>query len=342
MSNTVTPLRQFQRRVPEAGRLRYGVKTANAMKALEQWRFTSRDRDSLDRLAEIYGGQVSVWNPGRGRSEFELLSTASVIDVIVPPNALGETPIYEMWSGGGLQRRCDGQVLQIPTQTPEGAIVVEQACICEAKGRMQCKPITRLNVLMPDIPFTGVWMMEAKGWNAAHELPGMVDMVVAIQDQGFARAQLALEKRTKTEGGKTSHFMVPVLRTPATLNQLAEGEARLMSIATGPPPAAIEAPTGQVNGDTVDPDDEIAEAEIVDEGETPLLIRTIYGHVNVLNLTADVVQGLAFAVSEGTVEDVRQLDYAQLQRVVSALEKVREGTHVLEVEGRRTKLVRTA
>lgn len=334
MSNTVTPLRQFQRRVPEAGRIRYGVKTERAMKALEQWRFTSRDRDSLDRLAAIYGGTVAVWSPGRGRSEFELLSQASVIDVIVPPNALGDTPIYEMWTAGGLQRRCDGQVLQIPTQTPEGAIVVEQACICEAKGQMQCKPITRLNVLMPDIPFTGVWMMEAKGWNAAHELPGMVDMVVAIQDQGFARAQLALEKRTKTEGGKTSHFMVPVLRTPATLNQLADGEARLMSIGMGGQAAlpAAAAPD----------DEEVAEAELVEEdSEIPLLVRTVYGHVNVLGLTTDIVVGLAFAVSEGEVEDVRQLDYGQLQRVVTALEKVREGTHMFEVEGRRTKLVRT-
>lgn len=329
----VTPLAQFARRVPQAGRLRYGVKTDRAMKSLQHWRITSPDKDQIERLAERYGGTPRAWSPGRGRNEWEVLTESDVLDVVVPPNALGNTPIYEMWTAAGLQRRCDGVVLSIPTQTPDGAIVVEQPCICEQKGQMVCKPITRLNVLLPDLPFTGVWMMEAKGWNAAHELPGMVEMVVAIQDQGFARAILALEQRTRTEKGKTTHFMVPVLRTPATLNELAEGGARLMSIAAGDTPALPAASTPD--------DDEVVEAEIVEEpNETDLLIRTIYGHVATLQLTTPDLEGFCFTVSDGTVSDVRRLDYGQLRRVVAALERIINGDAVYGgLEGRRAVLL---
>lgn len=305
------------------------------MKSLDHWRITSRDLDQISLLADRYGGTVRQWAPGRGRqTEWEVLTESPTLEVIVPPNALGGTPVYELWSQAGLQRRCDGVVLTIPSETPDGAIQMEQACICDGTSNMQCKPITRLNVLLPDIPFQGVWMMEAKGWNAAKELPGMVDMVVAIQDQGFARATLALEKRTKTEHGNTTHFMVPVLRTPATLNELAAGGARLQSIGAGDTPAlASPAP--------VDLDDEIVEAEVVTEGEaeTSLLIRTIYGHANTLDLGMDIIQGLAFNVSGGETENILDLDFTQLRRIVGAMERCIEGQGVFVLEGRRAKLI---
>jgi Recombination directionality factor-like len=332
MSPGVTPLIQFQRRVPQAGRLRFGVKTERAMKSLETWRITSKDFDQISLLADRYGGTVQQWAPGRGRQvEWEVITESPALEVIVPPNALGGTPIYELWSAAGLQRRCDGVVLTIPSETPEGAIQMEQACICDSTSKMVCKPITRLDVLLPDIPFQGVWMMEAKGWNAAKELPGMVDMVVAIQDQGFARATLALEKRTKTEGGKTSHFMVPVLRTPATLNELAAGGARLMSIGAGESPSlARGAPV------PVDPDGEVVEAELVDEDETHLLVRTIYGHAAALELSNDEIRGLAFNITGGETEDVTTLERTLLQRIVAVMERALNGEGVFVLEGRRT------
>lgn len=331
MSPGVTPLSQFQRRVPQAGRLRFGVKTASAMKSIETWRITSKDREQIELLATKYGGEVKAWQPGRGRQgEWEVITTSSELDVIVPPNALGGTPIYELWSAAGLQRRCDGVVLTIPSETPEGAIQMEQACICDATSKMQCKPITRLNVLLPDIPFQGVWMMQTGGWNAAKELPGMVDMVVAIQDQGFARATLALEKRTKIENGKTQHSMVPVLRTPATLNELAAGSARLMSIGAGDRPALGAPPV------PVDEDSEVIEAEIVDDGETGLLIRTIYGHANSLHMSNDELRGLAFNITGGETEDLTKLERTLLERLVAVMERGLNGEGVFVLTGRRT------
>lgn len=332
MSPGVTPLREFQRRVPEAGRLRFGVKTETAMKAIETWRITSKDRDQVDALAARYGGEVVPWNPGGGRQgEWQVITDSATLEVIVPPNALGGTPVYELWSRGGLQRRCDGIVVIVPSETPEGAIQMEQACICDSTSRMQCKPITRLNVLLPDIPFQGVWLMEAKGWNAAKELPGMVDMVVAIQDQGFARATLALEKRTKTENGKTNHYMVPVLRTPATLDELAAGSARLMSIGAGDTPTLAQGPPASV-------DDEVAEAEIVEDGpgEQALLIRTIYGHANSLTMSTDDLRGLAFNITGGETEDLTKLDATLLRRIVAVMERGLAGEGVFVLQGRRT------
>ena len=331
MSPGVTPLTQFQRRVPQAGRLRFGVKTANAMKSIETWRITSKDRDQVALLAARYGGNVVPWSPGRGRSqEWEVITESAALEVIVPPNALGDTPIYELWSAAGLQRRCDGVVLTIPSETPDGAIQMEQACICDRESRMLCKPITRLNVLLPDIPFQGVWMMETGGWNAAKELPGMVDMVVAIQDQGFARATLALEKRTETKDGKTKHFVVPVLRTPATLNELADGAARLMSIGVGDAPALAPAPA------PIDVDSVVVEGEVIEEDDSALLIRTIYGHANALGLSTDEIRGLAFNITGGDTEDLTKVERTMLQRIVAVMERAIEGEGIFVLEGRRT------
>ena len=55
----VTPLRNLGR-VPEQGRIRLGVKTERAMKALDTFRFTSADHDAICQVADIYGG-VHGW-----------------------------------------------------------------------------------------------------------------------------------------------------------------------------------------------------------------------------------------------------------------------------------------
>ncbi|MBM4407818.1 MAG: hypothetical protein FJ038_04260 [Chloroflexi bacterium] len=342
MPGTVTPLSEMQRRAVDAGRLRYGVKTERAMKALEFWRITSRDESSIRALAKLYGGTAQPWNPGRGRSEWEVLTEARTINVIVPPPhvALGGTPIYEMWTAAGKQRECDGRVVEIPSDTPHGTVKVEQPCICDHQGKMVCKPITRLSVMLPDIPFTGLWMMESKGWNAAKELPGMVDLVFELQEHGFARARLTLEKRTKTENGKTSHYVVPVLSTPATPNQVALGAARMVSIAANTETRSIAAPSEPST--PIDPDSEVAEAEVVDEDQVVLLRRTIHQHVANLGVTTDQFRGLCFAVSDGQHYTPNNLPESDLQRLVGALEKVAEGTHRLELRGSSTVLMRTA
>lgn len=203
----------LQRRLTEVGRIRIGelVPTASGKtrpSKLAVFRVTSADRGLLDQIAHLYGGTVEAWTPqGGGASQFEVKTDASAIPVIVPPQSV--TQFLEHWSGGGCQRRCDG----------ESNLLTGDACICAANDEMICKPTTRLSVMLRDVESIGVFRLESHGWNAAAELPGMADLLERAG--GYVKARLYLKPVRQVSGGKTKDFYVPALAidgvTPAQL-----------------------------------------------------------------------------------------------------------------------------
>lgn len=301
MSRAIVPTSQLQRRLPEAGRIRTGVKRKTrggkeAPASIPEFRFTSHDRPALDQIAEMYGGEVAPWSdPKAAAGQFEVITEAAEIRVVLPPDPLGGTPIYESWGGGGCERRCNGVDCTILQQGPDGLEPTEVPCICDARGEMACKVITRLTVILPEVRFAGVWRLDTKSWNAAQELPGMVDMVQQIQSTGgLSYATLALKQRRSVAGGQTHHFAVPMLGIPNTIEQLAAGQGRLGSLPQGPSSGALELEAGSSGGadaaaqgiesgesgtpslpdpDTspgpLDVDEEIVDAEIVESPQVP-------------------------------------------------------------------------
>lgn len=270
MARQIVPISSLTRRLPEAGRLRTGVKSGRAMKAIETWRMTSHDRQAIEQVAEIYGGTPKPWTDAPTPGQWEVITTAPELNVVLPPDPLGGTPIYEAWSGGGCQRRCDGVTCQTPTSGPDGTEMAEVGCMCAAKGEMVCKPHTRLSVILPDVRFGGTWRYEsATSWNVAQELPGMVDLIKSLQDKGLTRALLAIEHRKSVSGGKTKKFTIPVLRVADTLDQLAAGHARVTALPAGAPMPELAAGTGPAltpgPAPAEDPDDEIVDAVLVED-----------------------------------------------------------------------------
>ena len=178
----VKPLRNLGR-VPEQGRIRLGVKTERAMKAIDTFRFTSADHGAICQIADIYGGVVGKWMPPRSKQQqWEVITGSSDIRVFLPPNSIDVW--YEQWSGGGCLRRCDGVTVSIPVKTPDGMDTDTEACLCDQEaGQQKCSPYTRLNVILPEIKFGGVWRLESKGWNAANEMPSMATMLQQMQDR---------------------------------------------------------------------------------------------------------------------------------------------------------------
>jgi hypothetical protein len=219
---TIVPLNQLQRRAPEAGRIRTGIKAGRAMKALDTFRFTSPHDQAIRALAAAYGGEARPWDePTANKGQWEVITEARSIEVLIQPGGL--STFYELWSGGGCARRCDGLICEVPSRDPNEAYD-SVSCICDAKGIAECNPHTRLQVVLPDIDFYGVWRLESKGWNAAKELPGMFDMIVALAEGGkMVRAFLHLEQRTSKVKGKTQHYIVPTLSLAATPNELLSG-----------------------------------------------------------------------------------------------------------------------
>lgn len=283
MGRPVVPVGQIARRLPTGGRIRIGVKSGRAMKALDTFRFTSPDPAALGQVAELYGGAVKEWKePKAAPGQFELFTDASEIRIALPPDPLGGTPMYELWGGGGRQRYCDGETCEMLVQGTDGIDMQHAPCLCIAKEELACKLITRLSVLLPEIRFVGVWRIDTKSQNAAEELPGMVDLIRSLQDRGIVKGLLRIESRRQVVAGETRQFKVPVLGVDESIEALAAGAGRMGSaLGTGSVPVAGELEAGEAGdgdvpgvGPDAEPlpsrtdDDDVIDAEIVGDDRT--------------------------------------------------------------------------
>lgn len=300
-------LLDLQKRGRELGRIRIGATVAYEKDGkerrrpvkLESFRLTTPSERNARLVAEKFGGEARPWTDRPG--QWEVLTEATELPVMVPPGH-PLTQSYELWSGGGIQRRCNG---------------VEQenghACVCPADigKRMEaaaagnaCKPASRLSVVLPDLMDLGVWLVVSHGYNAALELQGATDFLEqAASSDVFLPAMLRLEQRQKVVNGQTLKWGVPVLEVGATLRALVAGEyGRDGAMALPPPPGVKELEAGHTQPpaprldepDWIPPverevdDDGIVDAEIVDETPDPDTIAT-----NSLGcLTRDDVQQL--------------------------------------------------
>lgn len=217
----------LQRKLTEVGRIRLGERSEKgAPTKLDKFRLTSKSKEALEAAAVVYGGTVNKWKSPDGDA-FELTTETNVLDVVIPPgNALSQW--YEMWSGSGCQRRCDGVTETLtnkPCLCPE-----DQAARSELSARGQaCRPTTRLSVILPSVKSVGIWRLESHGYYAASELAGIAELLqqVAASDR-YLPATLRLEQRSARRNGKLSRFAVPVLEVGATVQeaiQLAAGNS---------------------------------------------------------------------------------------------------------------------
>lgn len=238
MSHPIRPIRDVtQGRIQEMGKIKIGKKQGSQPTSLDHFRFVSRDSDAVRRLAELYGGR-----PVERDGTFDLETTASSVPVILPPDPLGGTPIYELWTAGGCQRRCDGERATVPQTSGDDVTFVDTSCICSRNGRLECKPVVRLSVILPDVSLGGVWNLKSSSWAAAREMDQMVGLIQTAQARGLVAATLSVERRSQVSGGRTRHFVVPMLSLRSTLAELAAGGT---GVALGAPaPAAPALPAG--------------------------------------------------------------------------------------------------
>lgn len=304
----IVPVSQINRRPPEAGRIRIGVKTGKAMKAIDTFRFTSSHRPAIEALARDYGGQVSPWSDGTSAlNQWEVITEANEIDVLIQPGGL--STYYEMWSGGGCARRCDGEMAEVPGKGPD-ADMQSTPCICERNQLMECRPYTRLNVVLPNIDFYGVWRLESKGWNVAQEMPGMFEMLVALGQSGQTyRAMLALQHRTRKSGGTTKRFIVPTLSIAATPDQMLSGGGTARPSLSAAPEherrleLAEPAPAPDADDQVIDA--EVIDAEVVDPQRDIELEDQVRTLAEMHNLSADLVVSLLWQQADADLDKIQ-------------------------------------
>lgn len=219
------PIIDLQMRQRELGRIRMGRKsggTTGHPQKLDKFRFTSASKDLIDAVSALYGGTPAPW-ANDGAAQFEVYTQANRVPILLPPQPISQW--YEMWSGGGCQRRCDGKT----------NILKDEPCLCPSdpldraelasKGQA-CKPTTRLNVMLRDVPGIGVWRLESHGFHSAVELPMVAEFLAQATEAGtYLPAELALQPRSsKRPGEGTKQWMVPVIEVGATLRQIMSGE----------------------------------------------------------------------------------------------------------------------
>lgn len=209
------PLLDVQRRLHEIGRIRIGhsVPMSNGRsrpERLEKFRFTSSSQRALEAVAQLHGGDVKRWDGAPVGEQWELFTEASEIPVIVPPDEMALSQFYELWTGGGCKRRCDGEAEQI-TDGP---------CLCDAEAR-ECKPHTRLSLMLIGVAGVGLWRLDTQGFYAAAELQGARDMAALLAQAtnrsilpGRLRVVARQVKRPDPEHPDkviTRNFVVPTL-----------------------------------------------------------------------------------------------------------------------------------
>ncbi len=189
----------LQRRLVEVGRIRMGEKNEKGHPTrLDSWKLTSRDQLRLTAAAKAFGGEVREWKDHPGQYELHT-EVDSLPILLMPGQALSQH--YELWSGGGCKRRCDGETEQL----------TDGACLCNPENR-ECKPHTRLNVLLPDVAGIGAWRLDTQGYYAATELSGTVDLLEVATMRGvLLPARLRIDQRVVLRDGQTKRFPVPTL-----------------------------------------------------------------------------------------------------------------------------------
>jgi hypothetical protein len=224
------PIINLQKRSRELGRIRLGQKGDKGQpQKLDRFRFTSNSKPLLEKIAELYGGEVREWV--NGTQKFEVISTSDRVPIMVPPQPV--TQWHEVWRRSGIAPRCAG-VRNAAT---------DELCDPEDPLHLEAieKPVTRLNVVLRDIEGIGVWRTESKGWHAATELPDVAEFLAAAG--GYVNGWLALDYREDhgVEDGKpyTHRYLVPIIEIDVTPAELMAGKGRVAA------PSMLGGPVGE-------------------------------------------------------------------------------------------------
>jgi len=228
------PMAISERRMPELGRIRMGAKRTTKNKAgkeitfptsLETWRLTSPSRERLLAAVQLgWGEEVQPWQ-SPGGPQWELYTTLSEINVVVPPWS-SFSRFYEQWGSNLLARRCDGMnILESSEESDIG-----RPCICMDPDQNvpdKCPLVTRLQVIIPELPGFGVWRFETHGINSSIEMAAIVPFLEKLScERTMVNCVLSIvsqSSRDKTTGQTRRYKVGTIQPRHATMLELVAG-----------------------------------------------------------------------------------------------------------------------
>jgi Recombination directionality factor-like len=247
-------------RLQELGRIRLGDqvplpnKTGTRPRRLDAFRLTSTNKPRLEAAATLWGGTVRKWEDATSEKSWELYTDKDTLPVVVPPfHALSQA--NEIWQGSECRLRCDGETILTCVKDERR---VGQPCACakfslkerleKAKKGEACQTMTRLSLILPDLPGVGVWRLDTGSYYAGMELQGNTALLEQASAEGcYIECALQLEERrvVRQVGGKsqTQVFSVVTLQPQVSMRQLLTRAIPVHALVTGPQePLAIRGP----------------------------------------------------------------------------------------------------
>lgn len=251
------PMLDVQTQAAKHGRIRTGISVIKNGKQrpekLTRFLITTESRTIADAVAATYGGKVEPFHPMGATQQrgWQVLIEDEEIPVAVPPGQQVVSQWWEMWTAGGLQRRCDGVTAsvwegtkdnpkdeqRVPCKCPKD--LMDRSAAASQRTPAACKPSTRLSVILPDIPGSGTFMTESHGLYAAQELAGVASVMAKASAAGvILPAILRLEQRegVRRPGQVTNKFAVPVLQLQNSLRELESIAGQGPGVSQLPPP----------------------------------------------------------------------------------------------------------
>ena len=169
------PIIDRQKKGHQIGEIRIGVlirpeKGKPYPSKLDTFRFTTKSAHIAEAVATLLGGTARATTLNNGTSTYEVITDVTELPVMVPPGRAAISQWYEQWSAAGCARRCDGETEVLKNQPCVRPADQERRAEL-AKSGSACKPTTRLNVMLPDLPDLGVWFTDVgrverrrRGW----------------------------------------------------------------------------------------------------------------------------------------------------------------------------------
>jgi hypothetical protein len=263
------PALDLQRKGYQNGRIRIGRsvdtgrkdRSGNAIRRpvkLNTFLFTTASQRQAEAVAGLYGGTVQPWE--RRSGHYEVATPVNVIGVTIPPRDEVISQWYEMWSKGGAARRCDSQIEKLsgkPCLCPHAinpddpdevdAAARERARLAKMMPPQACRLITRMSLMLPDLPGIGVWRVDTHSFYAAGAVLDSAETMTLFRERGmFLPAELRVEEHEEVSQGQTKKYPQIALDLLDSFRALATGAVERGGIVAQLPPApttvkAIEA-----------------------------------------------------------------------------------------------------